>query len=118
VIIADSRKVFLACGPTDMRKQINGLVEQVTSAFELDAFSGALFVFCNRRRDIIRILEWDADGFWLHTKRLERGRFIWPGPARADRTLPVCSADLAQIISQTVLERRIRGDEVTERCVH
>lgn len=118
MIIAKEKKVFLACGPTDMRKQINGLLETVTSTFELDAFSGALFVFCNRRRDIIRILEWDTDGFWLYTKRLERGHFIWPAQNRAEHTLALGAKDLAQLISQTMLQRRIRGDEVWERCAH
>jgi transposase len=58
-----------------MRKSINGLMTLVKSSFELDPFSDALFVFCNRARNRIKILEWDCDGFWLYFKRLERGRF-------------------------------------------
>ena len=61
----DGKRVFLACGPTDMRKQINGLMEIVNGSFKLDPFDGTLFVFCNRSRNRVKILEWDVDGFWL-----------------------------------------------------
>ena len=61
----DGKRVFLACGRTDMRKSIDGLAAIVEGSFRLDPFDGALFVFCNRNRDRIKILEWDGDGFWL-----------------------------------------------------
>jgi len=61
----EGKRVYLACGRTDMRKSIDGLAMIVESSFRLDPFSGALFVFCNRRRDRIKILEWDGDGFWV-----------------------------------------------------
>ena len=70
--------VFLACGDTDMRKSINGLSFLVQNSFELDPFEKALFVFCNKQRNRLKILTWDDNGFWLHLKRLERGRFKWP----------------------------------------
>lgn len=75
--IADAR-VHLCAGATDMRKSIDGLAALVTSAFDLDPFSNQWFVFCNKRRDKIKILYWDNNGFWLYYKRLERGRFLWP----------------------------------------
>jgi transposase len=71
-------KVYLAMGNTDMRKAINGLSILVESNMELDPFSGHLFVFCNRRRNILKILYWNRNGFCLWQKRLEKDRFRWP----------------------------------------
>ena len=71
-------RVYLALGNTDMRKSINGLSILVESNMELDPFSGHLFVFCNRRRNILKILYWDRNGFCLWHKRLEKHRFRWP----------------------------------------
>jgi transposase len=76
--------VYLAPGATDLRKSIDGLSALVAAVFELDPFSDRWFVFCNRQRDKLKILRWDTNGFWLHYRRLERGRFKWPaqtGPA-------------------------------------
>ena len=70
-------RVFLAPGFTDMRKSINGLSILVDD-FDLDPFSGHLFVFCNRRRNILKVLYWDRNGFCLWHKRLEEHRFDWP----------------------------------------
>jgi transposase len=79
------QRVYLAPGPTDMRKSIDGLAALVSGAFELDPFSESWFVFSNRRRDKLKILRWEHNGFWLYYRRLERGRFQWPsrndGPA-------------------------------------
>ena len=71
-------RVYLALGATDMRKAINGLSILVADRLERDAFSGHLFVFCNRARTIIKILYWDRNGFCLWQKRLEKHRFHWP----------------------------------------
>jgi len=71
-------KVYLALGTTDMRKSINGLSILVESHFDLDPFSGHLFVFSNRRKTIMKILYWDRNGFCLWQKRLEKERFQWP----------------------------------------
>ena len=73
-----SRQVYLACGSTDLRKSIDGLAVLVKEGFDLDPFSPSLFVFCNRKRDKLKILQWDHNGFWLHYRRLERGKFNWP----------------------------------------
>lgn len=70
--------VYLSCSKTDMRKSIDGLAAIVQGSFDLDPFTGALFVFCNGNKDKIKILQWDKDGFALYYKRRERGRFCWP----------------------------------------
>jgi transposase len=79
-----SCQVYLAAGSTDLRKSIDGLSVLVREGFDLDPFSPSLFVFCNRRRDKLKILEWDHNGFWLHYRRLERGKFDWPQVADTD----------------------------------
>jgi len=71
-------KVYIAVGNTDMRKAINGLSILVESRMELDPLSGQIFVFSNRRRNMIKILYWDNNGFCLWQKRLEKHKFIWP----------------------------------------
>ncbi len=75
---AANLKVYIAMGNTDMRKAINGLSILVESQMELDPFSGHIFVFSNKRHNIIKILYWDHNGFCLWQKRLEKHRFIWP----------------------------------------
>ena len=71
-------QVYLACGSTDLRKSIDGLSVLVKEGFNLDPFSTCLFVFCNRKRDKLKILQWEHNGFWLYYRRLEKGRFQWP----------------------------------------
>lgn len=67
-------RVYLALGNTDMRKAINGLSVLVEGNLSLNPFSGHLFVFTNRRRNILKILYWDRNGFCLWQKRLEKHR--------------------------------------------
>ena len=70
--------VYLALGSTDMRKSINGLSILVSEQMDLDPFSGHLFAFCNRKRNMLKILYWDRNGFCLWHKRLEKHSFKWP----------------------------------------
>lgn len=71
-------RVFLAIGVTDMRKSIDTLAILVAQQMDLDPLSGHMFAFCNRKRDTLKILYWDRNGFCLWHKRLERDRFRWP----------------------------------------
>ncbi len=70
--------VYIAAGATDMRKSINGLSLLIEDHFELDLFSGSLFAFCNRKRDIVKVLYWSGNGFCIWMKRLEEDVFRWP----------------------------------------
>ena len=110
------KPVYLCCGHTDMRKSINGLMVLVQESFALDPFADALFVFCNRARNRIKILEWDGDGFWLYFKRLERGRFRWPSDDE-DKTMRLTNEELACLIGSARLEKKLRRKEVLERTV-
>jgi transposase len=92
-----SKRVYLACGFTDMRKDINGLAALVELSFKLDPFDGALFVFCNRRKDCLKILEWGGNGFWCHSKRLENGHFKWPPPS-GGHTVPLSAEELGRLL--------------------
>lgn len=76
--LSERLSVYVHVTPVDFRKSINGLVAVVEQSLGLDAFGPALFVFSNRRRDKVKVLSWGGNGFWLHYKRLERDRFVWP----------------------------------------
>jgi len=73
-----AEKVYIACGYTDLRKGIDGLATLVQSQFQLDPFTNTLFLFCGRRKDRIKALYWEGNGFVLLYKRLENGAFQWP----------------------------------------
>jgi transposase len=82
-----AEQVIIACGYTDMRRGIDGLASMVQQAFKLNPCSRALFLFCGRRRDRIKALFWEGDGFVLLYKRLEAGRFQWPQKESEARAL-------------------------------
>ena len=110
----EGKRVYLACGCTDMRKSINGLTSIVDGNFQLDPFSEALFVFCNRSRDRLKILQWDGDGFWLHFKRLEKSHFRWPQPGE-EATMTLSCEELSVLLSGTKVELKLKRNEVVER---
>ena len=103
VPILPATRVFLAVGPTDMRKSINGLSILVENTMELDPFCGHLFGFCNRKRDIVKILYWDRNGFCLWHKRLEKDRFRWP--ESAEDVLAIGIRELNWLIDGLCLEQ-------------
>ena len=105
---SDSVRVYLACGATDMRKSIDGLAAIVTYSFQLDPFDTSLFVFCNKGCDKLKILVWDHNGFWLHYRRLERGRFKWPASPSGE----------ARVITRRQLAWLLDGLTIDQRQAH
>jgi transposase len=98
-----------------MRKEINGLAAIVELSFKLDPFGKAVFVFCNRSLDRLKILEWDGDGFWLHLKRLGKGRFKWPSKDK-DGTMSLSGEELEHFLEGTKLVRKLLRQEAIGRA--
>lgn len=73
-----SLKIFVALEPCDMRKSFNGLYAIAEQQLREDPKRGAVFVFCNKKRDRLKLLYWDGTGLWVLAKRLEKGTFSWP----------------------------------------
>lgn len=104
-----SVRVYLCLTPCDMRRSFDGLHALVREYLELDAFGGHLFVFASRRRDRIKILYWDRDGFALWSKRLEEGTYAMPfGDSGEERRREITSHELTALLSGIDLERTTR----------
>lgn len=97
-IFVDVPDVFLHRDVVDFRKSINGLVGIVEDELEHDAYTGALFVFCNKARDKLKILYWDKTGFALWYKRLEKQKFKWPSKV-SSQAFELTEQQLAWLLS-------------------
>lgn len=115
-VAGDVDRVYIACGNTDLRKSIDGLAVLVKEGFALDPFSPCLFVFCNRQRDKLKILEWEHNGFWLHYRRLERGKFQWPVEG-VTPTMKISCRELRWLLDGLSLKQRQAHLAVTARTV-
>ncbi len=97
---------YLYCGFTDMRKGFDSLCGIVNSQMSLDALSGSVFIFMNRRRTQVKLLLWEGDGFAIYYKRLEKGTYELPvgnGPSSA----LVLDARQLQLILQGISLKKI-----------
>ncbi|WP_321968410.1 IS66 family insertion sequence element accessory protein TnpB [Burkholderia cepacia] len=95
-------KVYLHRDPVDFRYGMNSLSILVEQSMRLNPMDASLYVFGNRRRDRIKILGWDGNGFWLLMKRLEADRFTWP-----DKKTEVVT------MSTDLLHALLDGDDIT-----
>lgn len=104
----DTGAIYLHRDPVDFRKSINGLSVIVEQAMALSVYDPALFVFCNKRRDKLKVLYWDSSGFCLWYKRLEKERFKWPR-----------KNDLATVeLSQEQFHWLLRGFDISQIKPH
>ena len=94
-----SVRVYLATSPCDMRRSFDGLHALVNAVLQLDAFAGHLFVFANKRRDRIKILYWDRDGFAVWAKRLEEGTYAMPFGKSEERRCELSAQELSALLS-------------------
>lgn len=108
--------VYLASGSTDLRKSIDGLAAIVQERFKLDPFSSSLFVFCNRKKDKLKILHWEHNGFWLYYRRLENGFFHWPD--ETEKTpLSISRRELNWLLDGLPLQQNAAHEKVSAKFV-
>jgi len=104
-----SVRVYLCLSACDMRKSFDGLHALVRDYLELDAFAGHLFVFASRRRDRVKILYWDRDGFAVWSKRLEDGTYAVPfGDEAIERRREITAQELGALLSGIDLSTAMR----------
>ena len=95
-----SVRVYLCLRPCDMRKSFDSLQALVREHLELDAFAGHLFVFTSRRKDRVKILYWDRDGFAVWSKRLEEGTYAIPfGDGGTECRREITAQELGALLS-------------------
>jgi transposase len=105
-----SVRVYLCLTACDMRKSFDSLHALVREQLELDAFAGHLFVFTSRRRDRVKILYWDRDGFAVWSKRLEEGAYAVPlGDGVSERRREITAQELGALLSGIDLTQAVRS---------
>lgn len=110
IYLPASVRVYLCLNPCDMRRSFDGLHALVRDHLALDAFAGHLYVFTNRRKDRVKILYWNHDGFAIWAKRLEAGSYAIPsgeaGPPGLEMTAEELGALLSGIDLSTATRRK------------
>jgi transposase len=96
ISVSTGLRIVVATAPVDGRKGMDSLAAVVQQAMRDNPFSGDLYIFRTKRADRIKIVVWDGTGLWLHQKRLEKGRFVWP-PVK-DGAMILSPAQLAMLL--------------------
>jgi transposase len=94
--IPSNARVWLAAGVTDMRKGFNGLSALAEKVLKQNPYCGHLFVFRGRRGDLVKVIWFDGQGACLFSKRLEKGKFVWP--SAKDGKLSLTPAQLSMLL--------------------
>src|ERR1039457_1315092 len=100
-----------------MRRSFDGLCSLVTNAMHMDAFAGHLFVFSNRRRDRVKILYWDRDGFAVWAKRLEEGTYAMPFGEEIEHRREITAQELGALLSGIDLSQAKRRKRYQRKSV-
>jgi transposase len=108
--IGAATRVYVAIGATDMRKSFEDLFGIVRDRLLIDPLSGHLFVFCNGRKNRLKILFWDGSGIWICSKRLEKGRFSWPSQGDENGKARLSQEQLSMLIGGIELARARNKD--------
>jgi transposase len=106
ISLPSATRIWIAAGVTDLRRGFDGLGAVVQTVLQENPFSGHVFVFRGRRGDLIKVLWWDGDGLCLFSKRLEKGRFVWPQAESG--TVSLTRAQLSMLLEGIDWRRPLR----------
>lgn len=98
VAISSHLKFYLYSQPTDMRKSFDGLQGIIQNQLKVNALSGDVYLFLNKRRDRLKLLFWERDGFWIFYKRLEEGTFQQPLKKSSDGSVELYYEELVMLL--------------------
>ena len=115
-----SPPIYLATGVTDLRKGFNGLYALIQSRWNRDPLGGEVFVFCNRRRDALKLFFWDTGGMWVCARRLGKGTFRWPPADAGETSVRMDAAQLQLLLSGIELagsKHRTRWRKIAEKIL-
>lgn len=113
-------RYYLYSGRCDMRKGYDGLCGLVREEFKADPLSGNVFIFLNRYRNRIKLLQWQDDGFAVYCKRLERGTFELPKQNNTDASILITASQIQYILEGIVLssvKKKIRYQHIVNKKV-
>lgn len=109
------KNVFIVCGKTDMRRQIDGLAATIVEEYDMTIYDDAVFLFCGGRKDRFKALYWEGDGFLLLYKRLENGRLNWPSKQQEVKQLT--SQQLRWLLEGLSIEQKVTIQPAAEGIV-
>lgn len=116
--IGRATRIYLAPGATDMRKGYEGLYGLVRDRLQCEPLSGHVFLFCNGRRNRLKLIYWDGSGLWICGKRLQRGCFCWPETSPGEVKIRLTAEEFAMLIGgmdvQTAKRRPWYRKEIDE----
>ena len=117
--LSDSRRYLLYSGNTDMRKSFHGLVALVKYKMQSNVMSGDIYIFISKRRNAIKLLRWEGDGFAIFYKRLEKGTFELPKYNSGNHSMLITDNELSFILKGVALKRikyRSRYSQIGAVC--
>ena len=97
--VPEDVRVYVSLEPVDMRKAMNGLSVLVAESLSYNPVSGDMFLFFNKRQDIVKVLYWQHNGFVLHHKRLEKHKFILPLGQLTEKPLEISEVQLHGLLA-------------------
>ena len=103
--ISDKCRYLLYSGNTDMRKSFHGLAALVKYNMQSDVLGGDIYIFISKRRNAIKLLRFEADGFAIFYKRLEKGTFEIPANSSKSATILLTDNELIFILKGVALTK-------------